>query len=114
MLNKFFGWNPFFNDGVAFSLPIPGIIIIIITVPIVLAISYLLGKELRKPEAEISSRQILGLVCILAGAISNLFDRVAFHTTVDYLRIFTGVINLADGLIVFGFVVYFLELRKQR
>jgi len=48
--------------------------------------------------------------------VSNFFDRLAYRQTIDYLRLFTGVVNLADALIVVGFVVYLInqEIKKSR
>jgi len=113
MFGRFFGWSPFFNDGVAFSLPVPGLATVIITTPIVFIVGYLAARELFYPAPAASARRLGALVLILSGAASNLFDRIVYHTTIDYLRIFTGVINVADVLIVCGFVLYFLALRKQ-
>lgn len=113
MFGRFFGWRPFFNDGVAFSLPVPGWLTILITVPIVCIVVYLLGLEFFSPSFTGHNKRMGALVLILAGATSNLFDRIVFHTTIDYLCFFTGVINVADILIVCGFVLYFLALRKQ-
>jgi len=47
-----------------------------------------------------------------AGALSNLIDRVVYGHTVDYILIFTGIINLADVLIVVGIVGYVYYSRK--
>lgn len=113
LLNQFFGWFPFLNSGVAFSLPVPGLITISVTIPILFIFSYLLGKELARPASDGHLKRLIALVFILTGAISNLADRVIYHQTIDYLRIFTGIINLADVLIVLGFVLYFLELNEH-
>ena len=53
------------------------------------------------------------LIPVLAGALSNLIDRIVYGHTVDYVLIFTGVINLADVMIVGGFVVYFLMMKSK-
>jgi len=48
------------------------------------------------------------------GALSNLIDRVLFSITIDYLRIFTSVINIADIMIVAGVVLLVLsEISKK-
>ena len=46
------------------------------------------------------------MTLIFAGALSNFFDRVFIRATVDYFLLLTGIINLADVLIVVGFVLY--------
>lgn len=113
LVNRFFGWSPFFNDGIAFSLPVPERVTVIITIPIIFIVGYLVGRELFQPSPVLHAGRLCALVLILSGAASNLVDRILYHTTIDYLRLFTGVINLADILIVSGFVVYFWALRKQ-
>ncbi|MBI5729177.1 MAG: signal peptidase II [Candidatus Magasanikbacteria bacterium] len=113
LVNRFFGWSPFNNPGVAFSLPVPGRLAVIITIPIICIVGYLLMRGLFFPSSAAQTRRLYALALILTGAISNLADRIVYYATVDYWRIFTGVINLADVLIVLGFVVYFLAPRKQ-
>jgi len=44
----------------------------------------------------------ISLGLILFGALSNYIDRVLFGATIDYIRLFTAVINLADVMIVGG------------
>ena len=97
----------------AFSLPVPGLLTISVTVPILFIFSYLLGKELVRPAPAAHLKRLLALVFILTGAISNLADRIMYHETIDYVRIFTGIINVADVLIVLGFVVYFSALNEH-
>lgn len=113
MISRFFGWSPFFNDGAAFSLPVPGSATIAITVPIVFIVGYLAGREILRPSPFFHTGRLCALILIFTGSASNLFDRIAHRAAIDYLRIFTGVINMADVLIVSGFVLYFLALRKQ-
>jgi lipoprotein signal peptidase len=102
---KFFGWNPFQNHGVAFSLPLPNIATILFTIPIILIIAWLLIKYFFRPT---HLNFFIGLSFIFWGAMSNLIDRVIYKTTIDYFLIGTGVINLADVLIVAGFIFYLL------
>ena len=43
----------------------------------------------------------------------HFIDRILFSATIDYLRIFTGVINIADILIVLGaFGLFFSSWRQ--
>ena len=49
---------------------------------------------------------------VFTGALSNLIDRMVYGYTVDYFLILTGVINLADVMIVAGFVIYFVDRKK--
>lgn len=106
LLNKFFGWQPFLNDGAAFGLPVPMIIITVISVLIIALFVFLLIRgEFQTNHFEIFT----SLSLATAGAISNLIDRIFYGHTVDYILIFTGIINIADVLIVVGIAgfIYF-------
>jgi lipoprotein signal peptidase len=39
---------------------------------------------------------------IIAGAVSNVIDRFIYGFTIDYIRIFTSILNCADILIIIG------------
>lgn len=99
------GWNPFQNHGVAFSLPLPNILTIAFTVPIIIIIFFLLWHFHQKQN---QLRHFISLTLIFWGASSNLLDRFIYKTTIDYYLVGTGVINLADILIVLGFIIYLL------
>lgn len=105
LVSNFFGWNPFQNHGVAFSLPLPNSVTIFITVPVIIIIAWLLIKYFFHPT---HLNFFVGLSFIFWGAMSNLADRIIYKTTIDYFLIGTGVINLADVLIVVGFIFYLL------
>jgi signal peptidase II len=103
LLNKFFGWQPSINTGIAFGLPLPNQIIIILTIPIIIILIYLLWQP-GYPFLKICS-----LWLILTGALSNLFDRLIYHHIIDYFLLFTAIINIADILITIGFVLYLFD-----
>ena len=103
LLHPYLGWDPFHNPGVAFSLPLPNWLILVLTAPIILLLGYLLASQFRQPPIA----NFLSLVLVFAGALSNFIDRLWYGFTVDYLQIATGVINLSDLLILAGFVLYF-------
>lgn len=115
LVGRYFGWMPFQNPGVAFSIPLPNFFIILITIPIIFVFIYLLGKEFWRQKITGENRifSLAALATILTGALSNLLDRVLFKHTVDYLLVGTGVINLADVLIVAGFILYFSSLKVK-
>ena len=60
--------------------------------------------EILKKERE-NKTQILGASILIAGALSNLIDRMLYGVTIDYIRIFTSIFNLADLAIVLGAVL---------
>ncbi len=125
LLNRFFGWHPFLNPGAAFGIPVPNRIIILFTLPIIIIFLFSIRRSLgvrRKEQGESESQTIfrasafhlspLTLSLVFVGALSNLIDRLLYGHTVDYVLIFTGVINFADAMIVAGFVVYFVYQRN--
>ena len=60
-----------------------------------------------------------GLVMFLAGGFSNLIDRVAFGSVIDFLNIGvgpyrTGIFNVADVAIIAGVAVLMIEHRRRQ
>ncbi len=106
LVGGMFGWQPFFNYGVAFGFPLPNWLVVLFTIPILVFLIYLIVRQ-----GNLKNK--IGLILIFTGAVSNLVDRIFLHHTVDYLRFFTGVINLADVLIVIGFVLIFLRKKEE-
>lgn len=100
LINPWLGWEFFLNPGVAFGIPIPGQVMTMITPPIVIFLFWQLTKKYNEPKTLFS--ELCGLVLIIFGAASNLIDRMVINYTVDYLRLFYSVINLADIMIVCG------------
>jgi len=105
---KFFGWYPFLNPGIAFSLPAPNWLIVGLSIPVI-GLMYFLSRAMYY---EGRLRQAWALAFIFTGALSNLADRIVYQHTVDYVRLFTGVVNVADGLILFGFAMYFFNRKS--
>lgn len=110
IVGKWFGWYPFMNSGVAFGLPVPIVLVSVVTFPLVGVLVWLLVRAYRRD----LQLQVLGFTSIIAGASSNLVDRLIHNQTVDYFLVFTGVINVADILIILGFILLFIALRDNR
>lgn len=106
MIGPMLGWEPFANGGAAFGLPVPNWLIAAVTVPMIGAVAYLFFKS--KNQA-----MRVALAAILLGALSNLFDRLAFGYVVDYFRVLTGVINLGDIMIIVGLILLVKRMRKK-
>jgi|SRR3989339_664502 len=104
LIKPWLGWEYFPNPGIAFGLPVPQIVIFILTPLILLALAIWWRKNNHK-----TNNFYLGVCLIFAGAISNLIDRIVFAVTIDYFRVLTSVMNLADIIIVVG---AFLLLNK--
>lgn len=100
IIRPWFGWELFKNPGVAFGLPIPNILLVVGTPLLLLFLGLQLARRYNHPKT--SSAELLGYFLILAGAVSNYFDRVIYGVTIDYWRIIYSVINLADISIIIG------------
>jgi len=94
----FIGWGYFANHGVAFNIPLPWYLMAFITPIIIIGFVFFLSKK-----KNINHNLQLAAALIIAGAASNLIDRLRFGFVVDYINVpwFT-VFNLADGAITFG------------
>jgi signal peptidase II len=103
-----FGFVP--NYGIAFSLPLGGALLNFLIGGIILGLLVWAGKS--HNEAKMS--QFYAILGIATGAVSNLFDRLAYGYVVDYLDLrYLTIFNLADAMIVTG-VICLLLLNKKK
>ena len=109
LLNKFLGWKLYLNPGIAFSLRLSNIVIILLTLPMIAAIIALLIKKSKNNDVT----TLFAWTFVFAGAISNLIDRILYKHVVDYFLILTSVINLADVMIVVGLIMYLINLKLE-
>lgn len=111
VFGRWFGWYPFMNNGVAFGLPVPIALVSAVTVPLIGVMLWLLVQAYRRgtPSALV---QMCGLLAVIVGAGSNLADRLQYQKTVDYILLGTAVINIADILIILGFILLFWSMRE--
>ncbi len=57
-------------------------------------------------------------ICILAGALSNLYDRIYYSGVIDFIELYIGnwswpVFNVADALLVIGVFLIFVRSMKK-
>ena len=97
---KIIGWEYYANIGVAFNLPLPNYLVIFLTPLIIFG---MIVFFLKKTNNNFLNNP--GTILIILGAISNYADRILFGFTIDYIRILTSVINLADLMIVAGVIL---------
>jgi len=97
LLDPWLGWEYLANPGIAFSVPFPNALLIIGTPLILIGLLAYMGQ---KKDRTLS--HIYGTLLIFFGAISNLIDRIVYGITIDYIRILTTVMNLADIMIIIG------------
>lgn len=112
--NNAVAWEPFLNKGIAFGIELPVPLVVVVTMAIIAAVLYLVYYHLKISPRSARKTVFYGLALIITGAVSNLVDRVYYGATIDYLRIFLSVINLADCCIVVGFVIYFTSLKQLK
>lgn len=107
LLTDWLGWSPWKNYGAIFSLPFSAQMITLLSLPLVILILYFFIRLRHNFSAQSA------LYFILLGAVSNLFDRLIYCGTIDYLLVFTGIINLSDILIFTG-AIWFLYFNYNK
>ncbi len=104
----------FRNNGIAFSIPLPELIIAPLVVLIILIGGWYLHRELdlRRPLAWVAIALILG------GTIGNLLDRFRLGYVVDFIAVWKfPVFNVADIAITGGMlmlVLWYGALEKRK
>ena len=95
--------------GIAFDIPFRMPLIIVISILIGLALLWVSYRNFRlRPVISISA------LMIVIGALGNLYDRMAYGFTVDYIILFSrSAINVSDIVIVVG-VVALLQTSRVR
>lgn len=101
----------FKNTGIAFSLPFSGPLVWLISVAILAAVCLMGAKDFKAKRYDRAEA-----ICLFVlGACSNLFDRVAYGYTVDYLIFFNrSAVNIADGMIVAGALWLILKTQNKK
>ena len=104
----------YLNNDFAFSLPLP--------LPLMFAfyalILFLIIRYLAKNWLKLGDWSRFAWTLILAGAISNIVERVVLGYVRDFVYILSGIFNLADGCIVAGVIILLIasfgERNKER
>jgi signal peptidase II len=101
------------NYYMAFSLPIGGQTLNVAVLAVVLALLVYILYLIRRGQAQ--RREIILLIIILCGALSNIWDRLAYGYVIDYLDLkYFTVFNLADVMISGGALVLILENLRRK
>ncbi|NQV88999.1 MAG: signal peptidase II [Parcubacteria group bacterium] len=107
---KLFGLAIHKNIGIAFDIPFKLEFVIAFSViigAVLLKIAY--DDRIKKPGVSFAS------LVIVLGAAGNLYDRIVYGYTVDYMIWFErSAINLSDVIIVLGIVLLLLNSRRKR
>lgn len=98
------------NYGIAFNIPLARELTIFVTTIIIAVFIYSAFKQWHlRPAVSVAA------ALVIAGALGNLFDRITYGFTVDYIILFTrSAINLSDLLILSGIVWLVLGIRKTK
>lgn len=89
----------FKNEAIAFSIPIPPVV----AVPLIVLVMVFLGVWLTGGALRSWDWAETGLSLVLAGAASNLYDRLQYGFVIDYINIlWWPVFNIADVMITLG------------
>jgi len=94
---RFLGLSYLENTGIAFSIPFSQSFLLVLTPLFLVLFFFWFEKQKQRNFFFVSSFSLL-----IFGAISNYIDRFLFAFTIDYINIFTLVINIADIMIVLG------------
>ncbi len=94
------------NYGSAFSMPINKFFVIGLSLLVIWMCFYLVKKHKFKHE--------FFVVCMLAGTIGNLIDRIVFGYVIDFINVgFWPVFNLADVYLSLAILYLFLTYLKK-
>lgn len=94
--------NRFLNTGAVFGWPVPPEILVLLGLALLIPIWWLRRRTHPWPWLPAS--------LLIAGAVSNMIDRLRLGAVIDYISVFSGQMNLADLAIGFGtlYLVVFL------
>lgn len=97
------------NEGIAFSLPVLGAVAPIVIAAVLIGLIWFAVRCWRRGESW------AGWAWIIAGGLSNVYDRFRYGAVIDYVRFGDGAVNLADALVVVGiFWLLHRELTARR
>lgn len=113
VIGQYLGIQLSYNSGIAFSLPITGIPLQIITI---LLVSWLWMYYFRSEYPKHSSILDIGYSLILAWALSHAYERIFVGHVIDFISVkYFAILNFADIFISIGacFIFFVYYVRKQ-
>lgn len=104
LIPNLLGFEPFQNAGIAFGIPVPGLLLTAGTAALAIGFG-IIGVRRANP----------GALLVAAGGLSNAIDRIFFGVTFDYVRIGPwSLVNLADGMIIAGLAMFLWKKSASR
>lgn len=109
ILNPIISFKLQFNSGIAFSIPLPNILSMFVSLLVFIIILHLLFGAIKKHRYTLAT----ALMLVNTGAASNLLDRFKYGGVIDFISVgFWPTFNLADCYIVIGVMLIFWEWRR--
>jgi lipoprotein signal peptidase len=93
--------SPFRNYDFAFSISLPLPVIYTIYFLVLVAVIIFIVKQ----NSRLDNTQRFAWSLVLAGALSNVGERIVLGYVRDYLYIFGGILNAADFMIIVGILL---------
>ncbi len=111
LISNFLKLNFIGNKNIAFSIPFNGFWLNLLIISIIIILLYTLLSTLKQKKAI----DAFFLSLIIAGAISNLADRLQYRFVIDYLDLkYFTIFNVADSMICVGaFGLIFWMMKKD-
>lgn len=98
------------NFGLIANLPVPLLVIVLVTGAVVLVIAWAIGRSI----VQMKMVRALTFALILGGALGNLYDRLTYGFVFDWILLFNwSIINLADIAIGAGIIWTLLTLDQH-
>ncbi len=103
--------GPFYNEGIAFSISLPNVLLVLAIFASVVFVFWMTFFEVHVHP--ILSAVSLGLV--LGGSAGNALDRIRFGAVTDYVHVFqVSVFNFADVSIALGLLILVVLLFSKK
>ena len=112
-ISEFLSIHLSYNTGIAFSFPLEGLLLKIITIFLIVGLCFFYIRE----EYKKNSRLIdVAYVCIFSWALSHAYERLWYWQVVDFISVkYFAIFNLADILIsIWAFLIIFSYVYYNR
>jgi signal peptidase II len=123
IFNNTFGFKLVENTGIAFNIPIPHFLFVplnIIFLGMLIVFVFLANKWRHETGWCVTQAERVALAFMIAGGLSNVYDRLYYEVVIDYLIIrfnaHSFAFNVADIAVVTGalFLILLPTYEKQR
>ncbi|MFH1284717.1 MAG: signal peptidase II [Candidatus Peregrinibacteria bacterium] len=112
LIKDFFEFRYAENTGIAFGIPLPSVLMMILTALVLVFTAYFAVKELNMK----SALARFAVILILAGGLGNMIDRVFRGYVIDFIGIWKYPnFNIADIYITVGvllIIVFYGKIKK--